>query len=321
METPVAQESAQAAELAAPATVTETPSTELQVQQPLAAPVESAPTQENSLAAEPKEVPKTTEAPKGPEPSGDPKMLEELKRVRKRAQQAEETVRQREQEAANLRGQLEERARQTQAAVTPAKPTSTYDGTRPPSVNDFENYDDFMKESIKYDLRKENEKVQQENRLKQQQDKQKEIEREFFARVAKAQEEKFPDYDEVIRSVPITLGSEVLQAIKESEVGPEVAYHLAKNPSEITRINQMSVASAVREIGKLEAKLTTVVPTSKPTIKVSQAPEPIKPVKEGTSAVAIDYDKMSMDDFMKRRREETTTKIATRTGSRVVLKR
>ena len=86
-------------------------------------------------------------------------------------------------------------------------------------------------------------------------------------------------------------------------------------------INQMTVASAVREIGKIEAKLSTVAPTPKPTIKVTQAPEPIKPVKESVSAVALDYDKMSTEEYMKRRKEETTTKINTPRGQRVVLKR
>ena len=245
--------------------------------------------------------------------------IEEAARLRRRAQQAEEQVRQKEQEAANLRGQLEERARQAQQQAAPK--SSTYDGTRPPTVNDFENYDEFIKESIKFDLRQESQKVREADLKKQLEQRLKDTDRTFFARVAEVQASKLPDYDEVIRSVPMTLSNEVLQAIKESEAGPEVAYYLAKNPGDMTKINQMTVASAVREIGKIEAKLSTVAPTPKPTIKVTQAPEPIKPVKESVSAVALDYDKMSTEEYMKRRKEETTTKINTPRGQRVVLKR
>ena len=300
------------------ATTTAAPSsTETTGSQQLSVPAESS-SEPGTQLAQPKEEVKVEEKPSTEaQPKEHLVSVEEAARLRRRAQQAEEQARQKEQEAANLRGQLEERARQTQQQ----KPASGYDGTRPPTVNDFENYDDFMRESIKYDLRKENEKQKAEELKKQQQDKQKEVDRAFFARVATAQADKLPDYDDVIRSTPITLGNEVLQAIKESEVGPEVAYYLAKNPNDISRINQMSVASAVREIGKIEAKLTTVAPTPKQTAKVTQAPEPIKPIKEGNSAVSVDYDKMSIDDFMRRRIAETTVKVDTRTGSRVRLKR
>jgi len=64
------------------------------------------------------------------------------------------------------------------------------------------------------------------------------------------------------------------QAIKESELGPEIALHLASNPEESKRIWDMNPVSQIREIGKIEAKLAANPPVK----KVSSAPEPITPI-------------------------------------------
>ena len=291
----------------------QTPVVEQKVSDPLSVPSESSSETQSTLAihTEPAKTPEQT----GSEPVAESQVVEELKKVRRRAQQAEQELRQKAEEAANLRGQLEERNKQTQ--VSSPQKASGYDGTKPPQVNDFESYDDFMKESIKYDLRKEEEQKRAKEHQGKIAERQKEIDRDFYSRVAKVQSEKLPDYDEVIRSASINLSNEVLQAIKESEVGPEVAYHLAKNPEVITKINQMSLPSAVREIGKIEAKLTTVEPVKKQTKQVSQAPEPIKPVNAAASPVTVEPDKMSTEDWMQRRIAETTVKV----GNRVRLKR
>ena len=55
----------------------------------------------------------------------------------------------------------------------------------------------------------------------------------------------------------------MLEAIKSTESGGEVAYHLASNPDEARRIAALNPLSQVRELGKLEARLAAP-PTKEP---------------------------------------------------------
>lgn len=91
--------------------------------------------------------------------------------------------------------------------------------------------------------------------------------------------EKVSDFRQVVAKHPRDGGPAIsdvmLAAIKESELGPEIAYHLGKNPDESYRIYGLSAVAQAKEIGKIEAKLTNNSPEVK---KVSNAPEPINPV-------------------------------------------
>lgn len=81
------------------------------------------------------------------------------------------------------------------------------------------------------------------------------------------------------------------RAILESDVGPQLLYHLAKNTEDAERIAELSPARQVAEIGKLETKLSPVAK------KVSNAPAPIKTVPQGRSAVQGYSDNMSNEEF------------------------
>lgn len=90
------------------------------------------------------------------------------------------------------------------------------------------------------------------------------------------------DYQEAVQSYiedEINALSDVARrAILESDVGPQVLYHLAKNPDEAERIADLSPARQVAELGKLEIKMPAVQR------KTSEAPAPINPVRGGRSA-------------------------------------
>lgn len=68
-------------------------------------------------------------------------------------------------------------------------------------------------------------------------------------------------------------------AIVGSDLGPAIVYELAKNPTELARINSLGEAQVNREIGRLEAKLAKAQESSK-TIetKTTKAPPPIAPI-------------------------------------------
>ena len=86
--------------------------------------------------------------------------------------------------------------------------------------------------------------------------------------------EKYDDFEDLVSSPDLPITAPMAEAIAESDLGVEVAYFLGKNPAEAMRIAQMSPLAAVREIGKLEAKLTIAAPATS-----SAAPKPVTPVK------------------------------------------
>jgi dsDNA-binding SOS-regulon protein len=121
------------------------------------------------------------------------------------------------------------------------------------------------------------------------------------ATAARAEHE---DYDEVISSASdIVFSQEMTEAILYSDQSAELAYYLGKNKDELKRIAGLPVLQQVKEIGRIEAKLTTKVETPPPTKKLTQAPEPIKPVGNKEKATPANPDEMSDDDWLKYERE------------------
>lgn len=98
--------------------------------------------------------------------------------------------------------------------------------------------------------------------------------------------EKYEDFQKVVYNDDLRITEEMALVIKESEVGPELAYHLGKNPDEALRISKMSPLGQARELGKIEATLVATPPTSGK--KASSAPEPIRPV--GSRSATPKYD-------------------------------
>jgi hypothetical protein len=83
---------------------------------------------------------------------------------------------------------------------------------------------------------------------------------------------KIPDWHQVVSSDRGPTTPVMLEQIKESDNGPEIAYYLAKHPGEAARIAGLSVPAQIREVGKLGARLENGLPTR------PSAPAPIKPV-------------------------------------------
>jgi hypothetical protein len=114
------------------------------------------------------------------------------------------------------------------------------------------------------------------------------VESEFEDRLEEARA-KYDDYDDVVYAHPKDGGPAIseymAEAIRESDLGPEIAYHLGKNPKESLRIYGLSPLAQAREIGKIEASLSSAPAVVK---KPSSAPEPIKPV--GARSATPKYD-------------------------------
>lgn len=77
--------------------------------------------------------------------------------------------------------------------------------------------------------------------------------------------ERYEDYEELVMdNVDTVIPEAAVKIIVESETGPDLAYWLAKNQDEATRIAGLSDIEAAREIGRIEATLAAEAPAPEP---------------------------------------------------------
>lgn len=114
------------------------------------------------------------------------------------------------------------------------------------------------------------------------------------------------DFADTLQSSNVVVSDEVRDAIKESDVGPAILYHLAKNPDEAEKIAGMTVAGALRYLGRLESALekkadpapAAAVEPPKP----SAAPAPIAPIKGGSAPGIENGEGLSFQKYRELRR-------------------
>jgi len=90
--------------------------------------------------------------------------------------------------------------------------------------------------------------------------------------------------------------------IHQSTMGPEIAYHLAKNPDKAMDISRLPERDAVRRMAILE--VTLKAEKAKTPKTVSEAPPPPPKVKGGAVGLEKDPAKMSDSEFAKWRRNQ-----------------
>lgn len=96
---------------------------------------------------------------------------------------------------------------------------------------------------------------------------------------------KYDDFEQVVHNPNLHVTNEMVEVIKASEIGPDLAYWLGSNPKEADRIARLSPLQQAREIGKIEAKIASDPPAKKTT----SAPAPINPITARNSTNPI-YD-------------------------------
>lgn len=148
-------------------------------------------------------------------------------------------------------------------------------------------------------------------RTRETQKQQQEALTEFHEREEKARD-KYADYQQVAYNNDLPVTDFMAESIRQSEIGPEIAYFLGINPKEASRISKLSPLSQAKEIGKLEAKL---VSDPIPARKDSKAPAPIEPVTvKSTGTKTFDttdsrsVESMSASDWINAERERQRKK-------------
>lgn len=107
-----------------------------------------------------------------------------------------------------------------------------------------------------------------------------------------------PDFQSVAGNPALPITETMGREIMDSEFGPQVQYFLGKNPAEARRISALPINQQIREIGRIEARVSAPAPK-----RITQAPEPIKPVAGKRVNPVFDPEKASTEEYIKKRRE------------------
>lgn len=115
--------------------------------------------------------------------------------------------------------------------------------------------------------------------------------REAFYEKVNAVRDRMPDFDEVFGNVNRDLPPGMAEVIAESEYGPQIAYHLGKNPAEWERIASLPPHRQGLELARIESKVSV------PIRKVSNAPPPPPRLGGGSTPGAKDPSSMSDAEY------------------------
>ena len=156
-----------------------------------------------------------------------------------------------------------------------------------PKREQFDDYESYLEARAEYRAdRKVEERFSKER--EQQRASQAEVEQrtviERFQKAIQEESKAISDFEDVLSASDAPMTKAMSEAIVNSDIGPKLAYHLAKNPDEAERIAALPAARQAVEIGRLEAKLSDTPTTEAKPKTPSRAPEPIKPVS-GKSGV------------------------------------
>ena len=205
----------------------------------------------------------------------NPKLELRFEKITKQREEARQEAK-REREA---RESLEAKVRELEGKVSPKAETQP---TGEPKPENFSDMYEYAKALTDYRVEQRmGEEKQKEAQAKQQAEREKVI--NTWTERVKAAKSEMPDFDDMVGSADVVVSNEVRDAIFESDVGPRILYHLAENPEFAEKLSGMTVASALRSIGKLEAQYEKTEPTSKTVVGKSKAPAPINPIRSAAN--------------------------------------
>lgn len=202
-------------------------------------------------------------------------------------------------EAARLKAEREA----APAAKADEKPKATEPAfyTRPEPSEDeigtkYETWRDYMRDHANWVYDEREAKRDKETKATESERTNREAFTQVQARIA-AFKAEHADYETVVASAKIPDGSPsygaVMEHLRYSELGPQLAYELGNDPTECTRIFSLPAGFAIAALGKLEGKIESRQSAAKSgpasdAPSVTKAHPPIKPV--GGSPVTSDDD-------------------------------
>jgi hypothetical protein len=229
-----------------------------------------------------------TEEPKEKKPN--PKLERRFSEITKQREAAREEAR-REREA---RESLEARLKELEAKINPQPAQAEADEVGPePKPEQFSDMYEYAKALAEYTADKKLAERDREEKARKAAAEQDAKFKAWADRVNAAKNE-LPDFDDMVQSSDVRVTDPVRDAIIESEHGPQILYYLAENAEYAKKLADMSVVSAVREIGKIEARFVRdakeSAPAAKPVVGKSKAPAPINPLRGAVNTIDANLD-------------------------------
>lgn len=259
------------------------------------------------------EVVEAIEAPTVEAPAADP-VVEEIeaapapkvdeddapipKGVQKRIDRAIRRQYEAEAEAKYLREQI---ARQEQP-----KPVQQPAAEAEPKLEDFQDYETYLKAAAKHEARQELQQQLQQHTQRVEHERAQAAQRQtvesWQQKVSNATAD-LPDFADVVGSSSVPMPDHVKAVVMQSEQGPKLAYYLASHPDEAEQIATQQPLAAIRSLMRIEDKLAAA-PAAK---KATDAPAPITPVGAKAKSEKAPED-MSYSEFSEWRRKQTAAR-------------
>lgn len=248
------------------------------------------------------EIEASTDDAGKPETKGVGKRIDELTRYRREAERERDYWRE-----MAMRGNP-----QPAKAEDPPPPAAP----KIPSLADFEydesKYQAALMEFTKAEARREAEAVLKAEREREAQERAVKTWTEKAAEFAKSK----PDYAEKVNDPTLPISTPMVKVIQASEIGPEVAYHLAENRELAAEIARLPAEAAAFAIGRLEGRLLAQKEAAKASASraaVSQAPPPpprIEAVEPDVRVRTTDPsgDSLSDDEWVRMERKRVSRK-------------
>ena len=242
--------------------------------------VEETPDSEPAVEAQAESEPEAEqEAEVTDKPKQNPKLEKRFSELTKRAKQAEA-------DKASLEARLQELESRQAPAPQQADPVS-----EKPQASQFNDAFEYAEALAEWSAEKalEQRDIQEQQRKVDEQ--RNEVIKSWSAKLEAAKAD-IPDFDDMVASSNVQVRDEVRDAILESDVGPQILYHLASDDDYANKLAAMPTNKALKELGKLEVQFErkeAPIEKSEPVAR-SKAPAPIKPLTagKGTSDVLID---------------------------------
>lgn len=193
-----------------------------------------------------------------------------------------------------------------------------------PTVDDFNDYAEFVEALTDW---KAGERVRKEldaDRQRQQEGRRQEVRSEGWGKSVEVAKATHADFETVLGASTVYIAEHVVDLLQESEVGGSIMYHLAKNPGEADKLNNMTPKRAAIYMGRLETQVEVnpqsasqeppkegdAVPAvepppvvEKPKAKTTTAPAPVKPSGSNSSSEKPLKD-LPMDEYVERRKKQ-----------------
>jgi hypothetical protein len=241
---------------------------------------------EGEIEAAEEAEPVESEVENEPEAEEEAQPTESESKPNKLKARFSELTKQREQARADAQREREAREAlevRLQALEQGQAPQRAQTGDQKPTPDQFTDAFEYAEALAEYSAEralKERDKQDQERKAQEAQAK---VVQTWSKRLEAAKAE-IDDFDDMVASSDVVVPNHIRDAILESDVGPQILYHLASNQDQARSFNDMTVAQALRAVGKLEAKFEKAE-TGKPERSVvkSKAPAPINPIKSSNA--------------------------------------